>query len=390
MRFAFAPLIVMLASITHNAAFGQSNCFNPSLPATDRINACGEVIASDPVHAQAYQARAAAWFQLQDYDRAIADYTQAIAIDPKYIQSFYGRGLSWERKGRLQNALDDFQYFVSVNPSADGLAAVARVSHSLKGGAARIAKTQTAAPAPAIAPTPTSKATPTPTPSASTETRVALVIGNGAYRNAPRLPNPQNDATDVAAALMRSGFQTIVKTDLDWDGMVDAAIRFSRSARAADVALFYYSGHALQFNGVNYLAPIDAKLIDESDLRRMIRVDDIVADLQQAKNLRILVLDSCRDNPLAEQLRRGIGTRALPLQRGLAKIDAPLGAIIAFATQTGQTADDGHGRNSPFTTAFLNHIEEQEEIGTIFRDVSEEVYNTSNISMDNCRKSPCQ
>jgi len=213
------------------------------------------------------------------------------------------------------------------------------------------------------------------------ETRIALVIGNGAYQNVPRLPNPANDAKAVAAALRRSGFDTIIATDLDEHGMEDAAIRFARTARTADVALFYYSGHALQFNGVNYLAPIDAVLADESDLRRMTRVDEIVADLQQAKSLRILVLDSCRDNPLAEQLRRSIGTtRSLPIGRGLAKIDAPQGMIMAFATQAGRTAQDGDGSNSPFTTAFLKHIEEQNEIGTIFREVTEDVYETTKHS----------
>ena len=210
------------------------------------------------------------------------------------------------------------------------------------------------------------------------DTRVALVIGNGAYRNAPQLPNPSNDANDVAAALRRSGFETIVAIDLDRNGMEDATIRFARAARSADVAMFYYSGHALQFGGVNYLVPIDAKLTDESDLRRMARVDDIVADLQQAKNLRILVLDSCRDNPLAEQLKRSIGmTRAVSLQRGLAKIDSPQGMIVAYATQAGRTADDGTGRNSPYTAAFLKNIENEEEIGTIFRQVSEDVYETT-------------
>jgi uncharacterized caspase-like protein len=150
--------------------------------------------------------------------------------------------------------------------------------------------------------------------------------------------------------------------------MENATIRFSRAARGADVALFYYSGHALQFNGVDYLVPVDAALSDESDLRRLTRVDEIVSDLQRAKTLRILVLDACRDNPLAEQLRRSIGTtRAIPLQRGLAKIDTPRGMIVAYATQAGQTAEDGIGRNSPDTAAFLKHIEEQEEIGTIFR-----------------------
>jgi hypothetical protein len=201
------------------------------------------------------------------------------------------------------------------------------------------------------------------------------VIGNGAYQNVPQLANPVNDANDVAAALKRDGFDTILATDLDKDHMDDATIRFAKAARTADVAMFYYSGHAMQFAGVNYLAPVDAKLTDEADLRRMVRVDEIVSDLQQAKNLRILVLDSCRDNPLADQLKRSIGaTRAIPLQRGLAKIDTPLGMIVSFSTQAGTEAADGSGRNSPYTAAFLKEIEKQDEIGTIFRRISSDVY----------------
>jgi Caspase domain len=210
------------------------------------------------------------------------------------------------------------------------------------------------------------------------ENRVALVIGNGAYEHAPRLPNPANDAADVAAALKRSGFETILATDLNKTAMDEVTIRFARAARTADIALFYYSGHALQFAGVNYLAPIDTRLVDEADLRRMVRLDEILQDLQQAKNLRILVVDACRDNPLAEQLKRSLGTtRALPLQRGLAKIDSPEGMIVAYATQAGRTAEDGDGRNSPYTAAFLKNIEAKDEIGTIFRRISADVYTTT-------------
>jgi hypothetical protein len=207
------------------------------------------------------------------------------------------------------------------------------------------------------------------------EKRVALVIGNGAYKNAPVLPNPKNDAEDVSAALKRAGFEAITGINLDRNGMEDAAIRFARAARDADVAMFYYSGHAVQFAGYNYLMPVDARVTDEADLRRMTRVDEVVADLQQAKTLRILVLDACRDNPLADELRRSIGlTRAASMQRGLARIDAPKGMIIAYATQAGRTAADGSGRNSPYTAAFLKHIDTQEEIGTLFRRVSVDVY----------------
>jgi formylglycine-generating enzyme required for sulfatase activity len=214
---------------------------------------------------------------------------------------------------------------------------------------------------------------------ARAETRVALVIGNSAYQNAPRLPNPSNDAADVAATLKRSGFETILATDLDKTAMDAATIRFARVARNADVAMFYYSGHAMQFGGVNYLMPVDAKLTDEADLRRMVRLDEIVSDLQQAKNLRVLVLDSCRDNPLSDELKRSIGTtRAIPLNRGLARIDSPQqGMIVAYATQAGRTATDGTGRNSPYTAAFVKNIESQEEIGTIFRRISADVYETT-------------
>jgi formylglycine-generating enzyme required for sulfatase activity len=207
------------------------------------------------------------------------------------------------------------------------------------------------------------------------EKRVALIIGNGVYTNAPRLPNPPHDADDVAAALKNIDFDVIRGTDLDQAGMQDAIIRFARAAQSADVGIFYYSGHAMQFNGVNYLMPVDAKLHDEADLYRFTKVDDVLGYLQQVKSLKILVLDSCRDNPLAETLKRSIGsTRAVSLQRGLAKMEAPMGTIVSYSTQAGRTASDGMGRNSPYTAAFLRHIEEANEIGDIFRDISADVF----------------
>jgi hypothetical protein len=204
--------------------------------------------------------------------------------------------------------------------------------------------------------------------------RVALVIGNGAYQSAPLLPNPRNDAQDVAASLQRSGFETIVGVDLDKASMDEMTIKFARAARSADVAIFYYSGHAVQFGGTNYLIPIDVRLADEADLRRMTRVDDVVADLQSAKLLRILVLDACRNNPMVEQMQRAIGRqRAVRIERGLARIESSQGMIIAYSTQAGSTAEDGPGRNSPYTAAFLRRIEEPAEIGTIFRRIATDV-----------------
>ena len=209
-------------------------------------------------------------------------------------------------------------------------------------------------------------------PAAHADKRVALVIGNAAYKNTATLQTPRNDAQDVSAVLQRLGFETIVGLDLDRDGMEEKEIAFARAARDADVALVYYSGHAMQFGGGNYLMPVDATLHDQADLRRLARVDDIVADLKQAKNLSILVLDACRDNALAEELSRSMmeASRGVTIDRGLARIIPPSGMIISYATQAGRTAADGRGRNSPYTMAFLKNIETTEEIGTIFRNIT--------------------
>jgi hypothetical protein len=212
---------------------------------------------------------------------------------------------------------------------------------------------------------------------AATEKRVALVIGNGAYVQVPHLPNPPHDAEDVAAALRRLGFETVVATDLTQAGMQEAENAFSRAARTADVALFYYSGHAMQVAGVNYLVPIDAQLRDEPDLQHLARADQIVADLQQAKTLRILVLDSCRDNPLAEVRKRSVvQSRGVSLG-GLAKMASADGTIITYSTQAGHTAVDGTGRNSPFTSAFLSHIEDKEDVAKVFHLIGASVYNVT-------------
>ena len=212
------------------------------------------------------------------------------------------------------------------------------------------------------------------------ERRVALVIGNSAYRNTLALPNPGHDAADIAAALKRVGFAVIEAHDLDKRGMDDAFKAFAREASDADAALFYYSGHGLQFQGSNYLMPVDAKLEGAEDLPyEMSRVDDILADLQRAKGMRILMLDACRDNPLAQQLQARLGaSRSAGLSRGLARIELTVGLIIAYATQAGSVAADGSTRNSPFAAAFLREVETPGlEVGGLFRHVARDVYDTT-------------
>jgi hypothetical protein len=209
------------------------------------------------------------------------------------------------------------------------------------------------------------------------EKRVALVIGNSAYQNTPALPNPKNDATDMASALRALGFEVVFSTDLNKRGMDEAFGKFARLARDADAALFFYAGHGIQFAGSNYLMPTDAKLQDEADLPyEMAKVDDVISDLSRARNVRIVILDACRDNPLAERLRMNLpASRSGAVSRGLARIERTQGLITAFATQPGQVAADGAGtRNSPFTGAILKHMAMPSmEATTLFRRVAQDV-----------------
>jgi len=193
--------------------------------------------------------------------------------------------------------------------------------------------------------------------------RVALVIGNGAYKNAPALINPKNDAEDVGRSLRGLGFETIVAADLDRGGMNDALDRFSRTVANADVAVFYYSGHGMQFAGKNYLLPVDAKLAAADDVNRfrLLPLDDIMDILQTARGARVIVLDACRNNPVEDDLKRRLASmpganRDAFLSRGLGRVAAGNGLIVAYATQASDVAADGTGHNSPFTAAFLHNV----------------------------------
>jgi uncharacterized caspase-like protein len=202
--------------------------------------------------------------------------------------------------------------------------------------------------------------------------RVALVVGNAAYKSTAALANPGNDAEDMAAALRRVGFAVVLARNLDKRGMDQAVADFGRAAQDADAALFYYAGHGMQYRGLNYLMPVDARLEDQFSLNsEMTRLDDVLSSLDQTHGVKILVLDACRRNPLADRLAT---TRDFAANRGLARLGPTNGMVVAYATQPDQLAADGSGRNSPFTAALIKEINEPGlEIGTMFRRVSVEV-----------------
>jgi hypothetical protein len=210
---------------------------------------------------------------------------------------------------------------------------------------------------------------------ARAEKRVALVIGNAAYQHTASLPNPANDADDMAVALKKVGFDIIAVKNVDKRSLEKAMADFGRLAQQADAALVYYAGHGIQYQGLNYLIPIDARLEDEYSVNyELTRIDDVVFALSKARGVRILILDACRNNPLAERLSSRRANRDFVPTRGLARIEAPRGMVVAFATQSDQIAADGAGRNSPFTDALLKEIEAPGiEIATLFRRVAIDV-----------------
>jgi uncharacterized caspase-like protein len=214
-----------------------------------------------------------------------------------------------------------------------------------------------------------------PGPPVQAERRIALVVGNSKYQGRGlSLPHPSNDAQDITAVLTAIGFEVLTVIDATKADMDAALQRFARQAATADTALFFYAGHALQFQGRNYLMPTDGKLEDEISLRyEATGLEAVQAALERANGIKIIILDACRDNPLANRLRGAF--RGLPgATRGLARIDKTQGMVVAYATLAGEVADDGSGRNSPFTTALLKWLQQPGlEIEMMFRRVASDV-----------------
>ena len=195
--------------------------------------------------------------------------------------------------------------------------------------------------------------------------RVALVIGNAAYQKAPELINPKNDAEDMAAALKALGFTLILGLDLDKRAMDRKIIEFESALSGADAAVFHYSGHGLQVAGVNYLVPVDAELASVAALRiEAVRLDFVQETMEREAKTNILFLDACRNNPLARNLARALGTRSVDIGRGFAATEAGVDTLISFSTQPGNVALDGSGRNSPYSGSLVKTI------GTPGKDLS--------------------
>jgi len=215
-------------------------------------------------------------------------------------------------------------------------------------------------------------ATALPVMGARAEARVALVVGNSTYAHAPWLANPASDARLMADTLSRLGFAVALETDVTQAELRRALAAFTDEVAAADgsgIAFFYYAGHGVQLDGRNYLVPVDAEVGNARDVvLGSVSASDLLQTLELAGgNANVVILDACRDNPF----RRA--TRGLSL--GLARMDAPVGSIIGYATGPGQTALDGSGAHSPYTQALADALATPGlAIEQVFKQVRRRVY----------------
>ena len=210
---------------------------------------------------------------------------------------------------------------------------------------------------------------------ALSERRLALVVGNSAYLHVPVLKNTTNDAADISASMEKAGFEVTRGIDLNKEQLKDVFQTFASKLNPDDTALFFYAGHAIQVNGQNFLAPIDAKILKEDDIPEEAVSLNLILSILDSKSKNLLIfLDACRNNPFKREL--GDSFVSVGQSAGLAREDVTSrNTLIAFATEPGNVAYDGAGNNSPFAVALLENIHRPGvEISTVMTDVRRHVF----------------
>ncbi len=301
--------------------------------------------------------------------RAIVQFEEAIRLKPNYPIAYNARGEIYERQGRRSEALDDFRHAIEL-PAEAGDVEHERGKAMARANSERLA----AAVGPALA-----------GPKVGTITnqqagrRVALIIGNSKYAHAGELANPINDAKAISASLKRLGFQEVrERLNLSLADFNKELKAFSDLVEGSEWAVVYFAGHGLEVGGRNYLIPVDAELASDRHLEEeAVNMTRLLEKLEPAKELRLVILDACRNNPFigrmakARQLQRSVSA-------GLAPITDTGGVLVAYAARAGTIALDGTGSNSPFAEALVAHLEEPGlEINFLFRKVRDRVLQTT-------------
>jgi tetratricopeptide (TPR) repeat protein len=321
--------------------------------AAEALNDFDGAIQRGDTRGAVYGARAAALEKLGRLDEAFAAYEKAATLDP--VRPEYADG-----KARLAAS-------AIAQPVArpTELSAEATVSSQ---EAATVTANKTAAPSKAD---PASAAAVSSAPQGR---RIALVIANAAYSKVAQLANPQRDAAKIAETLRSVGFADVdVAENLDVNGFAERLRTFAKKAADADWAVVYYAGHGIEIDNSNYLIPVDATLASDRDVKfEAVALEQVMAAVEGAKQMRLVILDACRENPFQVAMKRADGTRAVA--RGLARIEPEGGTMVVYAAKAGQVASDGADGNSPFVTSLARRMTEPGvEIGKLFRLVRDDV-----------------
>jgi len=335
-----------------NAYYNRGNAYSNDARTDRAIADYTEAIRLDPGYVNAYFNRGNAHGSKDDTGPAIADYTETIRLDPAYANAYLNRGLAYEKLADFAKARSDFNTVLGLGQKATKWAqdkARQRLA-VLPSRQPALASVEKASVATAIV---TSTV-----PVSVNDRRIALVIGNSAYENAAALPNPVRDASLVADVLRRTGFETVtLLTDLRKDALVSALRDFAALAETADWAVVYYAGHGMEVGGINYLIPTAARIAADRDIGfEAVPLEQVLNAAERARKLRLVILDACRDNPFANQMKRTLTVASRSVSRGLAAVEPEAGTLVVYAAKDGETALDGEGTNSPFASAFIKNL----------------------------------
>ena len=317
---------------------------------------CTSIIEKAPKNLFTVTSRGDAYLAKGDLEAALKDYNFVLGLNPNFVRAHAGRGQLFEKKRDLEKARADYRSAAFALTPYDNI----DTKFSRQKARERL-----------DALTPKG-------PAGTVSRRIALIVGNGAYKNVQALENPPRDAKLIAGALRDIGFQTVtLANDLTRDKFFEALHAFAGEAEKADWAVVYYAGHGLEIGGVNYLVPVDAKLAADRDAEsEAVALEQVIAAVGGARKLRLVMLDACRDNPFAPTMQR---TMALKLvDKGLSNIEPEAGFMVVYAAKHGETALDGEGGDSPFAIALARDIREPRvEVRKLFDIVRDDVWSAS-------------
>jgi tetratricopeptide (TPR) repeat protein len=320
----------------------------------DALADCNSAIEKQPKNQVALNNRADAYAAKGNLDAALKDFNAILALNPNNVRAHTGRGLLFEKRRDLEQARADYR------SAAFALLPFDELDTSIARAAARERLDALTAQGPGAT---------------NTGRRIALIVGNGAYKSVPALDNPPRDAKLIAAALREVGFQTVsLSTDLTRNKFFEALRAFASDAEKADWAVVYYAGHGFEIGGVNYLVPVDARLAADKDAEtEAVALEQVLAAVGGARRLRLVILDACRNNPFAPTMQR---TMALKLvDKGFSNIEPSAGFMVVYAAKHGETALDGDGSDSPFAMALARDIREPRvEVRKLFDIVRDDVW----------------